>query len=46
MFTALEPLQREMLVDVNRLFVRDLALQDERSNELLENDRQDDALLA
>ena len=45
-FAALVPLHRETLADVRRQFVRDLVLQDERSDEVLEYDRQDDTLLA
>ena len=43
-FAALVPLHRETLADVRRLFVRDFVLQDERSDEALEYDRQDDIL--
>ena len=45
-FTALVPLHRGTLADVRRLFVRDLLLQDERSDEVLEYHRQDDTVLA
>ena len=45
-FTALVPLHLETLADVCRLFLRDFVLQDERSDEALEYDRQDDTLLA
>ena len=45
-FAALVPLQRETLADVRRLFVRDVVLQDERSDDVLEYDHQDDTLLA
>ena len=39
-FTALVPLHRETLADIRRQFVRDLVLQDERSDEVVEYDRQ------
>ena len=45
-FTALAPLQLETLADVRRQFVRDLVLQGERSDDVLEYDRPDDTLLA
>ena len=45
-FTALVPLHRETLADIRRQFVRDPVLQDERSDDVLEYDRQDDTLLA
>ena len=41
-FTALVPLHRETVAEVRRQFVRDLVLQDERSDEVLEYDRQHD----
>ena len=45
-FTALVPVHRDKFADVRRLCVRDLVLQDELSDEVLEYDHQDDTLQA
>ena len=41
-FTTVVPLHRETLADIRGQIVRDLVLQDERSDEVLEYDRQHD----
>ena len=45
-FTALVPLQLETLADVRTQLLRDLVLQGERSDDVLEYNRPDDTLLA